>query len=814
MQYIYIPGAAQDFISTYTHLGVTLDGAAKTSNLHGSRAENNPSRPLCATMWLRRNCCYWTHPVTFILYLMWTDIICTQFTGFHIEVPLSVTVQEGLCVLIPCNFTHNETILLSDRATGYWIPHMDYGNNTCIPVSNVSVERRHFNLTGDNMRNGDCSVIINDARKADSGIYRFRIEDKHLTYSYRSTMPILKVTDLKELPQISQMGYIVAGKEATLTCTAPGKCSGTAPRMTWEKDKKPYKPSSIPWQNAIKDNKTGTLTYSIEVTFTPSRRDHQSSITCKVTFPAVRTSTQKTIKLNVHHPPTVSVTSEIPGHRPLTARKDITPVTVREGVSLNLSCSADSNPQAKITWMKGEEWLVSSVSGQRLELQLRNITPSEADTYRCSAWNKHGNISRAVNISVEYSPRSPEIDISVYMHIGFVTYTGIKESTPVTVKEGDSLTLNCSVDSNPQGNMNWKRGKKTLARLVSGNNLELQLGNITRSEANTYKCSAWDAHGNISTAVNINVECFVSHMGTKASTFVTVTEGDSLNLSCSVDSNPQSNMTWWKGEKRFVSCLSGQRLELQLWNITSSEADTLKYTAWNKHGNISRAVKISVVYSPRRPEIDISVYMQNETLQRMGMDTFLSVLEGSSVSLLCSCDSVPPAKLQWMKGNENITNAQLVGNKLQLNVINGSVKRLEEFRCQAENPYGTSNSSITIIIQTTEKILPINNAIRDTIIGGSCGMIICTWIILIAKFIAKIPRTQPTPIGTNRTCITPLCISPHLDPEPVQAMKRLSIRRSMSNRGLHFFAMLDNGLLSLRKSICPYVWWIGMQAVF
>ncbi|XP_075462465.1 sialic acid-binding Ig-like lectin 16 isoform X10 [Ascaphus truei] len=641
--------------------------------------------PLCDTMWLRRNCCYWTYPVTFILYLMWKDIICQKFDSYRIKVKRNITVQEGLCVLIPCNFTVNKKVPWSDNIKGFWLPELNYEDNKtiaylaalnstgvdiCDPDS-MLVERRSFNTAGVKLRARDCSLIINDASKADSGFYLFRIEDGHLKYSYRSTMLMLQVTDLRETPSISSLGNLIAGKQVTLACTAPGKCSGTAPIITWEGSVREDNTVSVPglkWVNkAMKDNLTGTWTYSSKATFTPSLKDHQSSITCRVTFPAVPTSTQKTIILGVQYSPRraeIHMTRYKDKAQPFYP-KDSKPVVVKEGYDLTMRCSVDSNPRAKMTWMIGKKRFISSMSGQYLELKLLRITPSEAGTYMCSAWNAHGHTSKAVNISVLYSPKKPEIDIYTYTHTGVFLK---KQSTPVTVREGDMLIM-----------------------------------------------------------------------------------------SCSADSNPEANLTWMKGEESFVSSVSGQRLELQLWNITPSEADTYRCSAWNKHGNISRAVKINVEYSPRTPEIDITSYTENEA-ERIGKDTFRTVFQGSSVSLLCSCDSFPPAKLQWMRGSETLTNTQLVGNKLKLHVKNGSVNNEEDYVCRAQNQYGTSNNSITIVMANRLALLEVRNAMRDMMIGGLCGMSIIIFIFLIEKFITKIrkvynhPSTEESAEDINQSC--------------------------------------------------------------
>lgn len=76
-------------------------------------------------------------------------------------------------------------------------------------------------------------------------------------------------------------------------------------------------------------------------------------------------------------------------------------VNVKEGDSVSLKCMVDSNPASEVTWTKGEKTLASSVTGQKLEVFLTHVKSSEADTYSCTALNKHGDTSDFVDIEVE-----------------------------------------------------------------------------------------------------------------------------------------------------------------------------------------------------------------------------------------------------------------------------------------------------------------------------------------------------------------------------------------------------------------------------
>ncbi|CAI9534794.1 unnamed protein product [Staurois parvus] len=75
---------------------------------------------------------------------------------------------------------------------------------------------------------------------------------------------------------------------------------------------------------------------------------------------------------------------------------------------------------------------------------------------------------------------------------------------------------------------------------------------------------------------------------------VTVQEGSSLALKCSVDSNPESQVTWMKGEKNVLIEGNGSELVLYLSNIKASGADNYHCLAHNNLGAINQTFIIIV----------------------------------------------------------------------------------------------------------------------------------------------------------------------------------------------------------------------------
>lgn len=307
--------------------------------------------------------------------------------GFSIQVAPSITAQEGLCVIIPCTFTANYKTTFKN-STGYW--KSDFETNVASSDPSVPIVKENFHVTG-NPDNGDCTLKVTDARKQDTGTYFFRFvgnKETTIMYNYLSHKTTLLVTDLTQKPEISNLGHLRVGEEVTLTCSPPGNCDGTVPTITW-------------W----KDNLEGTWGKSSSITFTPLLSDHKTSITCEVDYPAVRSSTQKTIVLDVQYPPSIDI---FVGPSGIIANHTL---ELNDGDSVTLNCSVISNPAAYVTWTKGENTVVSSVTGQGLELYLMDITLDDINTYSCSAWNPHGDTSDFVDIILQSKNEGSDVKI-------------------------------------------------------------------------------------------------------------------------------------------------------------------------------------------------------------------------------------------------------------------------------------------------------------------------------------------------------------------------------------------------------------------
>ncbi|KAM4015030.1 sialic acid-binding Ig-like lectin 14 isoform 2-T2 [Anomaloglossus baeobatrachus] len=126
--------------------------------------------------------------------------------------------------------------------------------------------------------------------------------------------------------------------------------------------------------------------------------------------------------------------------------------------------------------------------------------------------------SRSFHSNITFTPRKSHNNSPLYCRVRFkddfstienqtlnvefspsinITIEGVDTDDPTTVivKDGDSVTLNCIVDSNPNASVTWYKEDMVVHRNINDQIVTLQLINITESDAGKYQCSAMNEHG-------------------------------------------------------------------------------------------------------------------------------------------------------------------------------------------------------------------------------------------------------------------------------------------------------------------------------
>ncbi|XP_074508737.1 uncharacterized protein LOC141778400 [Sebastes fasciatus] len=229
------------------------------------------------------------------------------------------------------------TLLFAGRSNNVNANVILHWNNTNPNAQSGSRER----LSMLDLSQQNCSIIINDLSKSDNGSYQVRLNGivNGSREGFTSPTTTITVEDLIQKPTV-MIPPLTEGQQTTLTCTAPGLCSGSEPNITWTWRGAGEKDSHI--TGNITAFKTENLTavtqrHSSTLMFNPSfTQHHGSEVTCKVTF-TNNITTEETVTLNVTYLK----------HVQISVKTD-----VEEDEALNLTCSIESFPPSLITWNK------------------------------------------------------------------------------------------------------------------------------------------------------------------------------------------------------------------------------------------------------------------------------------------------------------------------------------------------------------------------------------------------------------------------------------------------------------------------------
>ncbi|KAM9633426.1 sialic acid-binding Ig-like lectin 5 [Trichechus inunguis] len=277
-----------------------------------------------------------------LLLLLWAGSLA-QYQRFQLQMKESVTVQEGLCVLVPC-FVHYPQMgwTKTDPAQGYWFwNEADYVWDAPVATNNparkVQEETKgRFHLIGD-PQNNNCSLDIRDARMADTGSYFFRIvRGTYVLYNFKSNLLSLYVTALTRTPDIHIQGTLKSGHPTTISCKVPWACNrGTPPTFSWIGV---AVTSPGAWIGVAVTSLGSKTPYSSELTLTPEPHHHGTNLTCRVTFPGADVTTESTVLLNVSYPPQL-----------------FGPSCSWETKGLHCTCSARAWPAPYLCWRDGDK---------------------------------------------------------------------------------------------------------------------------------------------------------------------------------------------------------------------------------------------------------------------------------------------------------------------------------------------------------------------------------------------------------------------------------------------------------------------------
>ncbi|XP_065110149.1 neural cell adhesion molecule 2 [Paramisgurnus dabryanus] len=211
--------------------------------------------------------------------------------------------------------------------------------------------------------------------------------------------------------------------------------------------------------------------------------------------------------------------------------------------SVTFTCITSGSPDPQVTWYwKGhviessEQYVLNSLDGGRSTLTVKNIRQGDGGPYTCRASNKAGSIEGQLILKVFVQPH-------------------ITQLRNVTAVEGSAAMISCTAEGEPVPEISWRRasdgqtfrdGDKSQDGRVEvrgrhGKSM-LTISNVRLSDWGRFDCEALSRIGGHQKSMFLDIE-YAPKFQTSQTIFYSW-EGNPVNISCDVRSNPPATMLW------------------------------------------------------------------------------------------------------------------------------------------------------------------------------------------------------------------------------------------------------------------------------
>ncbi|XP_032749800.1 myelin-associated glycoprotein isoform X1 [Rattus rattus] len=436
--------------------------------------------------------------------LFWIMISASRGGHWGAWMPSSISAFEGTCVSIPCRFDFPDE-LRPAVVHGVWYFNSPYPKNYPPVVFKSRTQVVHESFQGRSRLLGDlglrnCTLLLSTLSPELGGKYYFRGDlggYNQYTFSEHSVLDIINTPNIVVPPEV------VAGTEVEVSCMVPDNCPELRPELSWLGHEGLGEPTVL---GRLREDE-GTWVQVSLLHFVPTREANGHRLGCQAAFPNTTLQFEGYASLDVKYPPVIVEMNSS--------------VEAIEGSHVSLLCGADSNPPPLLTWMRDGMVLKEAVA-ESLYLDLEEVTPAEDGVYACLAENAYGQDNRTVELSVMYAPWKPTVN-----------------GTVVAV-EGETVSILCSTQSNPDPILTIFKEKQILATVIYESQLQLELPAVTPEDDGEYWCVAENQYGQRATAFNLSVEfapiiLLESHCAAAR---------DTVQCLCVVKSNPEPSVAF------------------------------------------------------------------------------------------------------------------------------------------------------------------------------------------------------------------------------------------------------------------------------
>ncbi|XP_077157431.1 sialoadhesin isoform X2 [Paroedura picta] len=604
--------------------------------------------------------------------------VLRAWASWSITCPRSVQSVQGSCVLIPCSFDYPVDTPAS--ITTIWYKDSAGQRIVVFHSSTPNAVDAQFQgraeLLGDPLGDRNCTLLLRSTQTSDSGKYNFRFEIPNVNSWGDKQGVDLTVAESPDSPRIDSPQDLQEGQLAAFNCSTPYTCPPVSISLQWVGDN--AEPSPV--QRMVQQD-TGGVLQKLTLSSVLSWKDHGQRLSCEVTLGAVTKA--KEVLLQVKHSPKGVQVSISPSAK-----------NIRVGDVVSLTCQVLSSfPEVTAyRWYKG-----GAACGEGQVKTFPSILREDYGQYHCEAENPVGSsVAEAETLYV---------------------FTALLSAGPSPeVQEGRTVTLTCDVPGEDKQEIHYSWYKNNVW-MKEGTARDLIFHEAAAGDTGYYSCKVQNDKGSEKSQV-LGLNVFYPPRPPALALFQETQEGKLAIVHCTVDSNPQSALSLFRGQQLLATSSShaapSQRilitstrnaLKLQIQRVVPEDQGEYRCEAANKYGSATTtrffgAQTARVVVSPSE-----------------------EVPEGDRVTLTClaTLDPEEGTTYTWYK------NARwLQEGRENLLVFPATVSSdAGIFYCMAKNKKGTNTSPAVTLRVLYPPRPPVVQSFLETQ-EGHLGVIQCT----------------------------------------------------------------------------------------